>query len=152
MAYRRTDEYYKKKLNELREYEKSLGEEYNTYKNMGLTEFKKFYDEGIKFTNATDLMKDAKWSLNHDVSRKTFRELSKFLHGQEKEQRENAEWGQKKNVKHYSKEDIKNVTTGGTRDFIKAHRSELKKLWKASEMADRLNEGEFYSYYIFGSK
>lgn len=151
MAYIRKDTYYEKKLNELRDYEKGLGETH-TYSDMNLDEFKYIYDDAIKETNATDLMKDLKWNLNHDISRKTFRQLSKFLNEQEKAKRAEAKWGQKKNVKHYGKEDIRNVTLGGTREFVKEHRFELKKLWKASEMAEKLNEGEFYSYYIFGSK
>lgn len=142
-----------KKLNELREYENSINlhEEDKFYAKMKLNQFKQIYDEGIRGSNATEFMKDAKWGMTHDISRKTFRQLSKFLHEQEKQQRAEAEWGSKKDVKHYGKEDIRNATAGGTRDFIKAHRAELKKLWKASEMADKLSEGEFYSYYVFGS-
>lgn len=152
MAYRRKDQYYEKKLNELREYEASFGEGYDTFQKMGLPEFKHIYNEAVRETNATQFMKDAKWGINHDISRKTFRELSKFLHEQEKEKRAEAEWGSKKNVKHYGKKDIENATAGGTTEFVKAHRSELKKLWRSSEMAEKMSEGQFYTYYLFGSR
>lgn len=151
MAYKRTEEYYEKKLNELRDYEKSIGAESDTYQKMSLREFQAIYDEAVKESNATRFMKDAKWNMNHDISRKTFREVSKFLHDQERKQRAEAEWGSKKNVKHFGKKDVENATAGGTREFIKAHRSELKELWKASELVEKMSEGQFYSYYIFGS-
>lgn len=150
--YVKKDSYYEKKLNELKGYEAEFAPKSKTFQKMKLGTFKQVYEESLKEAkNATELMKDLKWGMTHDVSRKTFREMSKFLNAQEKEQRATTEWGKKKDIKHYSKNDLANMTEGGTREFIKAHRTELKALWRASEMYEKLKESEFYSLYLFGS-